>query len=96
MTETRCSDCGRRRSLRFGDCQDTGNCIDYLKTQLASAQAELAAWRALVAWAKENKSSATIYGVALVAGNAHSMTHDPVEVAARLGLPPAATKAGGA
>lgn len=34
---TNCADCGRPRSLRVGDCQDTGNCIDYLKSELASA-----------------------------------------------------------
>ncbi len=38
MTEIHCSDCGRRRSLRVGDCQDTGNCIEFLKAKVASLQ----------------------------------------------------------
>lgn len=54
--------------------------------RVARTERENEAWRALIAWAKKNKNSATIYGVALVAGEAHSMEHDPVAVATELGL----------
>jgi len=37
-----CPDCGRGRSLRVGDCQDTGNCIDFLRAQVAKLEAERA------------------------------------------------------
>lgn len=40
MAEVSCSDCGRRRSLRVGDCQDTGSCIEFLKVRIAELEAE--------------------------------------------------------